>query len=225
MQKTLACLHTSMVFVNVETMMNEIFMEVMPDVRRINIIDDSLLSDVIAVGHITPAVTKRMCRYVQAAEEAGADAILSLCSSLGPTIDIARPLVKIPVIKIDDPMAEEAVRLASRIGVLATLPTTLKPTVDLIRSKSDAMNKGCQIHHVLIDGAFQILMSGDRERHDRMVTEAARSLASEVELIVLAQASMTRLVPNLSQETGVRVLSSPRLAIEYTQKILRASSN
>ena len=222
MPKTLACLHTSMVFINVETMMNEIFMELMPDVRRINIVDDSLLSDVIAVGHITPAVTKRMCKYVQAAEEAGADAILSLCSSLGPTIDIARPLVKIPVIKIDDPMAEEAARSANRIGVIATLPTTLRPTVDLIHSKSSAMRKECQIQPVLVEGAFQILMSGGRERHDRMVAEAARKLANQVELIVLAQASMTRLVLSLSQETGLRVLSSPRLAIEYTRKILYA---
>lgn len=209
-----------MVFINVETMMNDIFKEVMPDVRRINIVDDSLLPDVMAVGHITPEVTKRMCTYVQAAEEAGADAVLSLCSSLGPTIDFARPFVSIPVIKIDDAMTEEAARSANRIGVMATVPTTLAPTVDLIRSKAKKMNKECQIHPALVDGAFQVLMAGDRERHDGMVSEAAHKLASEVDLIVLAQASMTRLVPNLSKETGLRVLSSPRLAIEYTQRLL-----
>ena len=113
MTQTLACIHTSMVFINVETMMNDIFQEIMPNVRRINIVDDSLLADVMAAGKITLPITRRMCTYVQAAEGAGADAILSLCSSLGPTIDIARPLVNVPVIKIDDPMAEEAVRSAN----------------------------------------------------------------------------------------------------------------
>ena len=220
MPKTLACIHTSMVFINVETMMNDIFKEVMPDVRRINIVDDSLLPDVMAVGHITPEVTKRMCTYVQAAEEAGADAVLSLCSSLGPTIDIARPFASIPVIKIDDAMTEEAAQSANRIGVMATVPTTLGPTVDLIRSKARKMNKECQIYPTLVDGAFQVLMAGDRERHDEMVSEAAHKLASKVDLIVLAQASMTRLVPSLSKGTGLRVLSSPRLAIEYTQRLL-----
>jgi Asp/Glu/hydantoin racemase len=220
MSKTLACIHTSMVFINVETMMNDIFKEIMPDVRRINIVDDSLLADVMSVGHITQAVTKRMCAYVQTAEEAGADAILSLCSSLGPTIDVARPLVSIPVIKIDDPMTEEAARSANRIGVMATVITTLGPTVDLIRSKAKTMNKECQIQPTLVDGAFKILMAGDRGRHDQMVSEAARKLSSQVDLIVLAQASMTRLVPNLTKETGLRVLSSPRLAIEYTNKLL-----
>ncbi|HUO41913.1 MAG TPA: aspartate/glutamate racemase family protein [Methylomirabilota bacterium] len=220
MSQSLACIHTSMVFINVETMMNDIFKEVMPNVRRINIVDDSLLADVMAAGKITQPVTKRMCAYVQAAEASGADAILSLCSSLGPTIDIARPLVNIPVIKIDDPMAEEAVRSAKRIGVMATVLTTLGPTVDLIRSKATAMKKELQIEPALVEGAFQILMSGDRERHDRMVAEAAQRLATKVDIIVLAQASMTRLVPSLAQKTGLRILSSPRLAIERTAKVL-----
>ena len=220
MSQSLACIHTSMVFINVETMMNDIFKEVMPNVRRINIVDDSLLADVMAAGKITQPVTKRMCAYVQAAEASGADAILSLCSSLGPTIDIARPLVNIPVIKIDDPMAEEAARSAKRIGVMATVLTTLGPTVDLIRSKATAMKKELQIEPALVEGAFQILMSGDRERHDRMVAEAAQRLATKVDIIVLAQASMTRLVPSLVQKTGLRILSSPRLAIEHTAKVL-----
>jgi len=224
MAQTLACIHTSMVFINVETMMNDIFKEIMPKVRRINIIDDSLLADVMASGKITQSITRRMCAYVQAAEESGADAILSLCSSLGPTIDIARPLVNIPVIKIDDPMAEEAARSAKRIGVMATVLTTLGPTVDLIRSKASAMNKEIHIEPTLVEGAFQILMSGDRERHDRMVAEEAQKLASKVDVIVLAQASMTRLVPILGQKTSLRILSSPRMAIEYTAKILNSVS-
>ena len=224
MPQTLACIHTSMVFINVETMMNDIFKEIMPKVRRINIVDDSLLADVMASGKITQSVTRRMCTYVQAAEESGADAILSLCSSLGPTIDVARPLVNIPVIKIDDPMAEEAARSAKRIGVMATVLTTLGPTVDLIRSKASAMNKEIHIEPTLVEGAFQILMSGDRERHDRMVAEEAQKLASKVDVIVLAQASMTRLVPILGQKTKLRILSSPRMAIEYTAKILNSVS-
>lgn len=222
MPKTLALIHTSLVFITVETMMNDIFAEVMPEVRRINIVDDSLLEDVVAAGEITPAVTRRMCAYVQQAEAAGADAVLSLCSSLGPTIDVARRLVSLPVIKIDDPMTAEAVRSAARIGVMATVPTTLAPTVNLIHTKAEEQQKPVQAVPRLVEGAFQLLMAGGRQQHDDRVAEAARALASEVELIVLAQASMTRLAPRLSAETGLRVLSSPRLAIEYTKQVLDA---
>jgi Asp/Glu/hydantoin racemase len=220
MAKTLALIHTSMVFITVETMMQDIFAEVMPDVRLINIIDDSLLPDVMAEGKISPAVTRRMCAYVVAAETAGADAVLSLCSSLGPTIDVARPLVGIPVIKIDDAMAEKAAREAERIGVMATVPTTLGPTVDLIREKAAGLGKQVQIRQRLVKGAFEVLMSGDRERHDAMVSAAARELAPQVEVLVLAQASMTRLVARLQAETGLPILTSPRLGIEYTRRVL-----
>jgi Asp/Glu/hydantoin racemase len=218
--KTLGLIHTSLVFISVETMMRDIFEEVMPNVRRINIVDDSLLPDVMAVGYITSAVQQRMNAYVQAAELSGADAVLSLCSSLGPTIDEARRLVKIPVIKIDDAMTEKAVREAKRIGVLATVGTTLKPTVGLLEEKAAALGKDIFLQPELVSGAFEILIGGDKAQHDAMVSASARNLASQVDLLVLAQASMTRLVPRLQEETGLPVLSSPRLGIEYANQIL-----
>jgi Asp/Glu/hydantoin racemase len=222
MAKTLGLIHTSLVFINVETMMRDIFAEVMPDVRRVNIIDDSLLSDVMSSGWISPEVQQRMNLHVQSAELAGADAVLSLCSSLGPTIDEARKLVKIPVIKIDDAMTEKAVQDASRIGVLATVATTLPPTVGLIKEKAAAQHKQIEVQPELVSGAFEILMSGDKARHDDMVSASALRLAGEVDLLVLAQASMTRLVPRLESETGLPVLSSPRLGIEYTRRVLES---
>jgi len=220
MGKTLGLIHTSLVFITVETMMRDIFAEVMPDVRRINIVDDSLLPDVMAAGHITLAVQQRMNAYVQAAEKAGADALLSLCSSLGPAIDEARGLVKIPVIKIDDAMTEKAVQDAQKIGVLATVGTTLGPTVRLLEEKAVTAGKAVEIHPELVSGAFEFLMSGDKTRHDEMVSVSAERLSGSVDLLVLAQASMTRLVPLLESETGLPVLSSPRLAIEYTRRVL-----
>jgi Asp/Glu/hydantoin racemase len=220
MRKTLACIHTSLVFINVETLMNNLFTEIMPDIRRINIIDDSLLPDVMAKGEISQEVTTRMCNYVKMAEVGGANVILSLCSSLGPTIDQARKLVKVPVIKIDDPMADLAIESAKRIGILATVKTTLNPTLDLLQEKAKAKRKEVELFPCLVDGAFQILMSGDKPRHDAMVLQAALDLSKKVDILLCAQASMTRLVPNLESETGLTILSSPRLAIEYTKKVI-----
>jgi Asp/Glu/hydantoin racemase len=219
--KTLGLIHTSLVFISVETMMRDIFAEVMPDVRRINIVDDSLLPDVMAVGHITSAVQQRMNAYIQAAELSGADAVLSLCSSLGPAVDEARSLVKIPVIKIDDAMTEKAVREAKRIGILATVATTLKPTVGLLEEKAAIQAKSVNLLPELVSGAFEILVGGDKAQHDEMVSASARKLSGQVDLLVLAQASMTRLVPRLEDETGLPVLSSPRLGIEYANRVIR----
>ena len=218
--KKLALIHTSMVFVKVETMMSDIFAEVMPDVELINIVDDSLLPEVMATGIITPAVQKRMTAYVKAAEETGADAIFSLCSSLGPAVEVASAEVSIPVAKIDDAMTEKAVEMAERIGVMATVSTTLPPTVNLIKSKAEAEQKVVEVRDLLVEGAFELLMAGKKDEHDQQVYAAARQLAPEVEVIVFAQASMTRLAPQTQDETGLPVLTSPRLGIEYVKRIL-----
>jgi len=220
MAQTLALIHTSQVFLTIEPTFQRLFSEIIPEVRLINIMDDSLLPHCIAEGGLTPAVTRRMCAYVVAAETAGADAALSLCSSLGPAVDVARKMVGIPVIKIDDAHTEKAVREADRIGVMATVATTLAPTVALIREKAAAIGKEVTVAESLSNAAFEALMSGDRERHDTMVAGAARALAPDVDLILFAQASMTRLAPRIEQETGKPVLTSPRLAIEYTKRLL-----
>lgn len=220
--KTLALIHTSFVFVTVETMVRDILAEVMEGVRLIHFVDESLLADVMAKGKVTPPEVKRMCACVLSAEAAGADAVLSLCSSLGPAVDVARGLVSLPVLKIDDAMAGKAARRASRIGVMATVPTTLGPTVRLVREKAAGMGKEVAVEESLSSAAFQALMGGDRDRHDAMVSEAAQSLVGKVDLIALAQASMTRLAPRLQQETGLPVLTSPRLGIEHARRVLDA---
>lgn len=220
MPQQLALIHTSQVFLNVETMMRDMFQEIMPEVELINIMDDSLLPTVMAEQRISPAVTQRMCAYIQAAVVAGADAVLSLCSSLGPTVDVARELVNVPVIKIDDAHTQKAVRDADRVGVMATVATTLRPTVELIREQAAAIDKSVVVVESLSSAAFEALMAGDKERHDTMVVDAANALAPQVDLILFAQASMARLAPRVEEETGLAVLTSPRLAIEYTKRVL-----
>ena len=78
------------------------------------------------------------------------------------------------------------------------------------------------IHDCLVEGAFQILMGGDKDKHDQMVIDASRELAQSVDIIAFAQASMTRLAPTVEEVTGLQVLTSPRLAIEYTKSVLDA---
>ncbi len=82
------------------------------------------------------------------------------------------------------------------------------------------MGKEVEIRPSLANSAFEALMGGDKDQHDALVLEAARQLAPSVDLILFAQASMTRLASAVQQATGLTVLTSPRLAIEYTQRVL-----
>ena len=217
MSKRMAVLHTSFVFTNVEPVFRDLFKELIPDVEVIDFVDSHVLADVRKAGSVQESHIRRMCHMAQAAEAAGVDLIFSACSSLGPSMDVARNMVSVPIIKIDDAMTQRAVELGSAIGVMATVPTTLPPTVDLIQHWAFVANKTVEVKQHLCEGAFDVLMSGDRDRHDQMVLDGACKLAPQVDLIVLAQASMSRLAPMLSKEIGKVVLSSPRLAAEYVK--------
>ncbi len=220
MSNKVAILHTSFVFVNVEPVLTDLFEEVLPEAEIVHFVDSDVLSTVMKEGDISEASTNRMVRMAQSAEEAGADIIFSACSSLGPTMDVARERVDIPIVKIDDGMARQAAERATRIGVLATVPTTLGPTADQIERKAAELGKEIDIVRKLSEGAFEILMDGDQKRHDQMVSESAQELATQVEIIVLAQASMARMAPRLAEETGLEVLTSPRLGVEYVERAL-----
>jgi Asp/Glu/hydantoin racemase len=213
--KKIAVLHTSFVFVSVEPAINNLIEELIPEAEVIHFVDSDVLATVVREQGISRKSEERMTHLAQAAEAAGADIIFSACSSLGPALDVAARHVTTPVVKIDEAMATRAAAEGNRIGVLATVPTTLGPTSDLIQSKADEMGRGIAIEQRLCEGAFAVLMSGDRDKHDSLVVEQAVDLARTVDLIVLAQASMARLVDVLQKETGLPVLASPRLGVDY----------
>ena len=198
------------------------FQQILPDVRVVNIMDDSLLNDVMAAGHLTEAVTGRIFSYMQLGQQMGAVALLNACSSVGEAASAARPAISIPLIKIDDVMAERAVVTGSRIGVVATVKTTLEPTVRLIRAKAAAAGKSIDVTEALAEGAFQALLDGKSEVHDEIVKRTIESLADKVDVIVLAQVSMARLVPAL---TGMKVpvLCSPQSGVEAVRDALAAA--
>ncbi len=196
--------HTALAMVEPVT---QLFKEHLPHVKLNHIVDDSLIQEVIANNKVTPAVAKRLVNCYHIAQDAGADIIFNTCSSIGEIAQIARKMVAIPILKIDDPMAIEAVTKASRIGVLATLPSTLAPTVKLLQTMAN--DSKIEVVEGLAEGAFQAMMSGDRETHDNLILKASEAVAPKVDLIVLAQGSMGRMQAQLEALTGKPVLSSP----------------
>lgn len=186
-----------------------------------NISDDSLIKNTIERGMLTPDTSRRVINYVASAEEAGADYILVTCSSIGPAVEMAARLTKIPVLRVDQPMADHALQMGKRIGVVATLPTTLEPTSDLVRRRAVVAGKEIELTARLCEGAFDALMGGKPEVHDEMVAAALKDLAHQVDVILLAQASMARVVSHLAEEDKkVPIISSPELAVRYLANLL-----
>jgi Asp/Glu/hydantoin racemase len=217
-KKRLGLIHTSATLVPI---FQQLCKAKLPEVETFNIADDSLIKDVIRRGELTPHTARRVVDHVASAEAAGADYILVTCSSIGRAVETAAGLAGVPVLRVDEPMADKAVQSRRRIGVIATLPTTLEPTADLIQRRAAKAAREVQIVSRLCEGAFDALMAGDGAHHDVLVSGALKQLASQVDVIVLAQASMARVVDGLAPEDrSVPILASPPIAIDYLATIL-----
>jgi Asp/Glu/hydantoin racemase len=136
-------------------------------------------------------------------------------------VDAARPFAGVPLLRVDQAMAEQAVERGTRIGVLATLESTLGPTAALIRRTADEAGREVEVRDRLCEGAFEALKAGETERHDESIREGLRELIGWAEVIVLAQASMARVIDTLTDdERQTPILSSPRLGMERMRDLL-----
>ena len=215
---TLALIHTSATLVPV---FSQLCKAKLPHVDTFNIVDDSLVRAISAQGSLTPDIARRVESYIASAVSGGADHVLVTCSSIGPAVESAAPHFPVPVLRVDQPMADLAVRAGHRIGVIATLATTLNPTVDLVRRRAALAGQPVELVVRLCEGAFESLMAGDTARHDTLVRTALAELSAQVDVIVLAQASMAQVVETLPPHLRrIPILASPPLAIDHLATLL-----
>jgi Asp/Glu/hydantoin racemase len=217
-RKKLGLIHTSATLVPVFA---QLCKEKLPGVETFNIADDSLVKGIIAAGSLTAQISRRVAGYLESAELAGADYIMVTCSSIGPAVEAGAKLTGVPVLRVDQPMADKAVATGGKIGVIATLQTTLEPTADLISRRADAAGRKIELTSRLCEGAFDALMSGDAAKHDAIVATALKELSKQVDVIVLAQASMARVVDALSEkDKRIPILASPGIAVDFLATVL-----
>ena len=217
-RKTLALIHTSATLVPI---FQQLCKTHLPNVDTFNIVDDSLVAAIRREGSLTADIARRVGAYITSAEAGGADHVLVTCSSIGPAVEASAPFAGVPVLRVDQPMADQAVRTGKRIGVIATLSTTLEPTSDLVLRRAAVAGVEIELVSRLCNGAFEALMAGDAATHDTIVAAALRELAGEVDVILLAQASMARVVDGLSEaDRRVPILASPPLAIQHLATVL-----
>lgn len=185
--------------------------ELLPGATVVNYLDDRIVADLSDASRAA-SVPERIEGLVRAAAAGGADAVMFTCSSIS---ELAVPVageVGITVLRVDEAMADAAVVAGGRVHVLATLPTTCRPTIALLAERAAIAGVSPEITHEVIEGAFAAVAGGDRATHDRLVGEAIVRGAADADVIVLAQASMASAADAVSVD--VPVLTSPRLGVE-----------
>jgi len=220
MSKTLAIIHTTPVTID---SLKALAATYLPAYNVINFVDDSILPQLAKNGGKIEEVQDRLIQYSKYAEQVGADVILNACSSVGEVVALAREVVSIPIIRIDDAMAEEAINRGKVIGVVATLSTTLNPTLRLLKTKANELSQSVEFKEVLAEEAYKLLISGDPTGHDNVLAEVLTELGKRVDVVVLAQASMARVIGKLPEEIRSKFLTSPELGMARVKDIMEGN--
>ena len=105
----------------------------------------------------------------------------------------------IPMLKPNDAMIERALAAGDRIAVVATVAATV-PSVS---------------------AEIEVMAAGDGVSHDQLVAEAARAIEA-VDVIVLAQFTLSRAAPSVEAVATVPVLNSPGAAVAKLKTLLAA---
>lgn len=180
--------------------------------------DASILAEAREHGYVTGNAAARLVTLFMRAVQEGADAILNLCSSVGEVADAAQDIARyvgVPIVRVDEEMCREAVRRGERIGVLATLPTTLEPTKNTLQRAAREMGKRV----TLVDGLFDAFGAEEERFHELMLAEGKR-IREQVDVIVLCQGSMAFGERLLADSLKLPVLSSPAFGAAELKKAL-----
>jgi aspartate/glutamate racemase len=170
----------------------------LPGVRVLHVLDEPMLERLKQRGQDDPEDDEHLLDHVGVAQGIGAAALLVTCSSVSRVVARVRDRAAIPLFAIDDPMAAEAVRIGGRITVVAV-----------------------EVRLRMVDGALAALLAGDAALHDRLVVAALREAESESDVLVLAQATMARVLEALVNEPlAIPVLASPQLALAEVRKAI-----
>jgi len=219
MRDTLAMLHTAE---SNRVMFGALMAELAPDIPVTHIVDEPALREACACGVVTAPLRRRVCDTLLGALDQGARMVLCTCSSIGGAAGIAAQLSDRPVLRIDRPMAEEAVARGERIVVAAALVTTLGPTRDLILDAAREAGRTVAIHDLLCDRAWARFEAGDQEGYLDEIAAQLRRADALGDVLVLAQASMARAIDRCPDLT-LPVLTSPRSGLLAAIRTYRAA--
>jgi Asp/Glu/hydantoin racemase len=186
-----------------------------PDAERINLLDDALSVDRERAGALTPELAKRISALADHALSAGASGILYTCSAFGEAIDAVKQRVRLPVLKPNEAMFAEAVARGSRLGLLATFPSS----IDSMARELRELAPKAELETACVPQALAALQAGDGRAHDTLLAAIAPRFTG-CDALMLAQFSTARARDAVAAAVKCRVLTSPDSAVLAMKKLL-----
>ena len=190
----------------------EAFARLWPQARCANLLDDQLSADLERDGALTPAMIGRFHTLADYALGTGAAGILFTCSAFGAAIEDVAAKAKVPVLKPNEAMFEEALARGGRIGLLASFAPSIPSMTEEFHAMADAARSPARLETACVPEAMQALRNGDGATHDRLLAAAAGQFQG-CDVVLLAQFSTARAADAVAAATGRPVLTSPASAV------------
>ena len=198
------------------------FKRLWPQAHVTNLLDDSLAPDLAAAGSLDQKMIDRFCVLAKYVEAGGADAILFTCSAFGPAIEATRGVVKIPVLKPNEAMMEEAIATGPRIALLATFEPSLPSMKAELEQLAAARNANIKIAIKAVPSALAALQAGDDAGHDTQIAAAAAEF-NDCDALLLCQFSMASAAERIPSQRGRSVFTSPYSAVARLKQLIAAA--
>jgi hypothetical protein len=199
--------------------MEAAFRDVFPEAQILHLLDETLLEDFQREGGLSPHSRRKALQMALTAQEAGVDGILVTCSTLSPSVDDFRPFLGIPIVKIDEPVIEEVVQKAEKIGLLATAKTVLKSVEPLVAKKARDLGRKISVRPFVKSDVWPLLQK-DPAGFYRAIAEAATEAAQDCQAVILTQVSIAPGRDYMEEKLRNRVYASPLYAVQAIRRIL-----
>lgn len=218
--KTLGIIHAALITTK---SVQPFIQEIIPEVTVVHHVDDTIQNSNFSSGPgIIPKENYfKFASYAYYLEKAGVDLILLACSTFNRAVELARPMINIPMLQIDRPMMDLAVMNGKKIGLLTTVPTTVPSSERLLKLAAYEAGKEIEITTVLCAKAFEEIKKGNVDKHNDLLLLEIEKLSHSVDAVVMAQVSMSALEPML-KNTRIPVYNSGRTSFNKVREILES---
>ena len=151
----------------------------------------------------------------------GANAILFTCSAFGTAIEAAKGAVKVPVLKPNEAMLEEALAAGPTLGVIATFEPSIPSLKKEFEELASSLGIKLKLKTRTVPAAIAALQRGHVSEHESLIAAAAAEMG-QCDALVLGQFSMARAAAGIPKTPGRKVLTSPHSAVTRLKQLFAA---
>jgi len=202
-QAAVVFFHTSPVHIDT---FNRLRDRLAPGLEISHVVREDLLVAAQKVGGINEAIEFRVTDELLRLSRSGARLVVCTCSSLGGVVE-AFDAPGMRTMRIDRPMADEAVATGGPVALVAAFEPTIAVTRDLILNSAEAAGVTLDVATYLIPDCWDTFLRGNVDAYYEQIATYLSELKATSGVIVLAQASMVP-AASLAEGIAVPILSS-----------------